>query len=786
MCGGKDRFRFSNMQGNGSVFCNQCEVKTGDGISSVMKLRGWSFEKAIEECEKQLGIHHTVRMHTKKLKGDFSFFIDRWCKEKKPGTTLQSVMRSGGEVFEVPDQGKGINCIGFPILSETNTRLGDVFYPLDGKPLHTRKGEVIKGPKIRPRSQPGWVGERAVKLLAQENSPVEVVFKCEGITDMLAVDSLLTSEKHVAITNHAGAKSVLPRSRLECLRGKKLVIVADNDEAGQAGAAKWARETLGIPAKTLILVPPAEGQDIRDWLRSIEPERRREQFFAAVKALTPYTAEKAETEAQGKKKEELDDLDPIRMAEQFAEKNQVISWGGNFYHRTTGSVVWQARGANRSTSQFTAILGSFLDAYVDRVYQVRRAMNASVERPKVSMKLIQEVAGQLERRNCTESDFEINCQYQRGPLGLYETDGVRRDWLYVKNGLLMLDRVGEGQCLFQDVDNFFTTYSLEFPYDPDAGPERMPNFLKLLDEQIGRADGIMMLQDYLGYIISHSLELQKFLLLHGESNSGKSSILAVIRALCGRNGFSSLAIDDFGHPFRMAQTLGKACNVADETGEIGRLAEHIIKVFTSGEPMCFESKYANPISVRPTAKLVLATNPEPRFRDRSDGPWRRMCYIRMDNVIPKHLVVRGMTSEQWWMPEMPSILNFAIEGYHRIRKRGFIFEDPESEREKSHWKKFNRPELQFFEEHIAIEEGATLYTKDLIAQYGFWCRCNAHRQGGSNWLFQRLESQFPQLGKRKREPAGQRCYYYEGARLIRPVDPIALSTQGYQRAAGRD
>jgi putative DNA primase/helicase len=46
-CGGKDRFRFDDKAGAGTWVCNQCGA--GDGISMVMKAKGWDFRRAAEE-----------------------------------------------------------------------------------------------------------------------------------------------------------------------------------------------------------------------------------------------------------------------------------------------------------------------------------------------------------------------------------------------------------------------------------------------------------------------------------------------------------------------------------------------------------------------------------------------------------------------------------------------------------------------------------------------------------------------------------------------------------------
>ena len=56
VCGGKDRFRFDD-KGNGAWYCNQCSGKgeKPDGFNLLMKLHGWTFQKAKEAVAPIIG-----------------------------------------------------------------------------------------------------------------------------------------------------------------------------------------------------------------------------------------------------------------------------------------------------------------------------------------------------------------------------------------------------------------------------------------------------------------------------------------------------------------------------------------------------------------------------------------------------------------------------------------------------------------------------------------------------------------------------------------------------------
>lgn len=55
-CGGKDRFRFDDLDGRGTWYCNQCEPHAGDGISLVRNVRRCSFLDAIALVSAALGL----------------------------------------------------------------------------------------------------------------------------------------------------------------------------------------------------------------------------------------------------------------------------------------------------------------------------------------------------------------------------------------------------------------------------------------------------------------------------------------------------------------------------------------------------------------------------------------------------------------------------------------------------------------------------------------------------------------------------------------------------------
>src|SRR4029077_20552253 len=53
LCGGKDRWRWDNLEGRGTWICTKCGA--GDGIALVMKRNGWEFREAAKQIEAIIG-----------------------------------------------------------------------------------------------------------------------------------------------------------------------------------------------------------------------------------------------------------------------------------------------------------------------------------------------------------------------------------------------------------------------------------------------------------------------------------------------------------------------------------------------------------------------------------------------------------------------------------------------------------------------------------------------------------------------------------------------------------
>lgn len=286
---GKDRFRFTDMEGNGSAFCNQCGRDLGDGFAVIMWLLDIGFGDSLKLVAEYLGITSSKagksaekpiasKSEAKKTSDPFESKFGRFDRRmhdynklfgifatSKPPITVEAIEASGAYICTWPvSNNHGKKCIGWPAYNSPEEITGHILRRLDGKEfdefgnLAARKTHMLKG------SKDGWVIPGGFDRVAAAS----VVWRVEGVPDALSLFPFLPSD-HAVVTNICGAGSVKDLN-LEILRGKVVYSVGDADEPGQAGAEKFAASVASIADEVRIVKLPFEidethGRDVRDY-----------------------------------------------------------------------------------------------------------------------------------------------------------------------------------------------------------------------------------------------------------------------------------------------------------------------------------------------------------------------------------------------------------------------------------------------------------------------------------------------------------------------------------------
>ena len=263
---------------------------------------------------------------------------------------------------------------------------------------------------------------------------------------------------------------------------------------------------------------------------------------------------------------------------------------------------------------------------------------------------------------------------------------------------------------------YFSTNRLPYKYDPSGGCDL---WLKSLNEILeGNKDKTSILQEFFGYCLTKETKQNKALLLLGESKSGKSTILYVLRFLIGDINCSSVPLKDIRNPQHTPDLINKLINFDYDVSAKAIEFEDEFKKITSGEPIRTNQKYVAAFSFTPYCKMAMAANIFPKITDHSSAFYNRLILIPCDRVFSPEEQDRDLKEKL--LLELPGILNWSMEGLKRLTTRGRFedcgfMQDAVQELEDE-----NNPVNMFFEEHIIVDMGRYIEKGYLYDKYKIW------------------------------------------------------------------
>lgn len=318
------------------------------------------------------------------------------------------------------------------------------------------------------------------------------------------------------------------------------------------------------------------------------------------------------------------------------------------------SAAWQALDADGAAA-----------AFVDRAAAeraVRRHASGRPDRvPRVSGRLVGETVWSLKA---------LRRLPDRTPFDVLLPAADPRPWLTVGNGIL--DLGPGGPALLPHTRDWFARAALPVQFDPAAPPPaRWLEFLREVME--GDTDRVGLLQEVTGWCLDRESGVQAFVVAVGPGGNGKSVFFHVLRQLLGPANTAAVGLDQLSgraHRFAAHELLGRLANLKADQGYFESEDESVLKELTGGDEVMFEAKGRQPVFAPNRAKLLFGCNQLPRFRDRSDGVWRRLVPVPFAWAVPPARRDPTMLAPGRWAAELPGVLNWALAGLARLRARG--------------------------------------------------------------------------------------------------------------------
>ena len=313
---------------------------------------------------------------------------------------------------------------------------------------------------------------------------------------------------------------------------------------------------------------------------------------------------------------------------------------------------------------------------------------------------------------------------------------------------------------------FFTLHGLDFAVDPHAPPP--VHWLRFLDD-LWPADQASRdtLQEWIGYCLTPRTHLQKICLLVGPKRSGKSTIGRVMRRLLGERHVSGPTLANISEQFGLSILVGKSVAIIADARISGRtdtavLTERLLSI--SGEDtLSIPRKFLPDWNGKLTTRFLLMTNELPRIEDASGALASRFL------VLTLHESFYGREDHglfERFLPELPGILNWALEGWDRLYARGRFVQPPSAAALVQEFEDLGSPIGAFVRERCEVGPAYDVPKDRLFQAWKTWCAENGREHPGTVQTFGRnLRAVLPGLGESQPRVLGARVRYYEGIRL---------------------
>jgi P4 family phage/plasmid primase-like protien len=369
------------------------------------------------------------------------------------------------------------------------------------------------------------------------------------------------------------------------------------------------------------------------------------------------------------------------------------------------------------------------------------------------------------------------CQLEKNtmpPVWLNDqTMPAAMEFFACKNGLLHLP----SRLLYPPTSDYFGLFASEVSFNEDA--PYPSQWMKFLEQVFGDEETIAAAQEWCGYTLTADTSQQKILFCVGPRRSGKGTLARVQSALLGRSSVAGPTMSQLGENFGLEPLITKPLAIVSDARIGGRTDKSVIVerlLSISGEDtMTVPRKFMPAWTGRLPTRFEIMTNELPSLSEGSGAlVGRFIVIIFQQSFYGKEDV--GLTARL--LTELPGILNWAIEGYHRLRSRGYFVQPKNAQDQIDAIEMLGAPIKAFIRDACIVGPEQSVTVDKLFSAYQVWCEEEGRRDPGSKeWFGRNLHSAVPGLRIikpqiRDDEEPWKRVRLYQGIGLAKPEEDI--------------
>lgn len=147
-------------------------------------------------------------------------------------------------------------------------------------------------------------------------------------------------------------------------------------------------------------------------------------------------------------------------------------------------------------------------------------------------------------------------------------------------------------------------------------------------------EDVKMILKYMAYCLTLGYGLKTFMILCGQSNTGKSVLIRFFEALVGKQNVSSLSMHELNMRFYPSQLYNRLLNSCADNKSLPLSSIENLKKITGGDQIMHEKKGKEPFFFVPFCKLIFSFNQLPlQLEEKSNAFYKRMRILFMNTEL---------------------------------------------------------------------------------------------------------------------------------------------------------
>lgn len=313
-------------------------------------------------------------------------------------------------------------------------------------------------------------------------------------------------------------------------------------------------------------------------------------------------------------------------------------------------------------------------------------------------------------------------------------------WINFKNG--MLDVItGE---MHEHSPKYLSINQIPHNYVPNQDITQTV-FYAFLKSRIPDKENQQMLFEFMGYCMTKDVVFQKFMILFGLGESGKSTIINFATSMVGKENACSISLQQLGDRFTTASLLFKVLNTCGDMTNSALTDTSVIKQLTGDDNIKAEYKGGAIFFFRNHAKMMFSCNELPKvLDDKTNGFYRRLLIVRFSEsgeFIP------GLREKLSNESEFEAVISGCVAVLKNALTRGRLFESGANSREVEQLRTESDTVSAFISDCATVGDDLRISRSELYDYYTNYCAMEGRTRLGKRSFFNSLRTKGYSEGK---------------------------------------